>query len=216
MRIGIIGSGRIGGTLARLLTAAEHEIALSHGSDPVALREQIAELGPKARAASSDEVADFGEVVILAIPWQNRQQLPADRLKGKIVVDAMNPYRPDGGLYDLERSTSTEEVAMVLPGSRLVKAFNTLHARDLAVRGQPDRPIEERTALPIAGDDQAAKRVIAVLVEQIGFAPVDSGSLREGGRLQQPGGALYARVVSGAEAEADLHPRGVGIGAQHA
>ncbi len=200
MRIGIIGSGNIGGTAARLLAAAGHEVALSHASGPESLRDQVAALGPRARAVTVEEAAEFGEVVLLAIPWRNRGELPADRLRGKIAVDAMNPYRPDHALYDLGDSTSSEEVAKAVPGARLVKAFNTLQARELASRGAPDRPVEERTALLVAGDDQDAKRVVAELADDVGFAPIDTGSLREGGRLQQAGGPLYLHVMAGAEA----------------
>ncbi len=204
MRIGIIGSGNIGGTAARLLVNAGHEVALSHAGGPESLRERVAALGPRARAVTVAEAADFGEVVLLAIPWRSRGDLPAARLRGKIAVDAMNPYRPDFTLYDLGDSTSSEEVAKELPGARLVKALNTLHAKDLATRGAPGRPVDERTALLIAGDDVDAKRVVAQLVDSIGFAPVDTGSLRDGGRLQQAGGPLYTRVISGADARAAL------------
>ncbi len=202
MRVGIIGSGNIGGTAAKLIVKAGHDVALSHESGPESLRDQVAALGGRARAATIEEAVDFGDVVLLAIPWRSREQLPADRLRRKIVIDAMNPYRPDHGLYDLGDSTSSEEVAKTLPGARLVKAFNSVPAKDLATRGRPDRPIDERTALPIAGDDQDAKRVVAKLVEDIGFAPVDTGSLQGGGRIQQPGGPLYARVVSHKDAQA--------------
>ncbi len=204
MRIGIIGSGKIGGTVAKLFAKAGHEVALSHASGPESLRDQVAALGSRARAVTVEEAADFGEVVLLAIPWKDHRDLPAARLRGKIVVDAMNPYRPDGGIYDLGDSTSSEEVAKTLTGARLVKAFNSLYARDLASQGQPDRPVEERTASPLAGDDQDAKRIVAKLIEEIGFAPVDTGSLRDGGRIQQPGGPLYTRVVSGADAQRAL------------
>ncbi|WP_242359900.1 NADPH-dependent F420 reductase [Anaeromyxobacter sp. SG17] len=204
MRIGIIGSGNIGGTAARLFTEAGHEVALSHASGPHSLRDQVAAPGPRARATTVDEAAEFGEVVLIAIPWRNRRELPAERLRGKIVIDAMNPYRPDFKLYELGDSTSSEEVARVIPGARLVKALNHLYANDLATRGRRDLPPEERVALLIAGDDPDAKRAVANLVEEIGFAPVDTGSLRYGGRLQEPGSPLYGRIVSGTDAQAAL------------
>jgi predicted dinucleotide-binding enzyme len=205
MRIGILGSGHIGGAAAKLLVEVGHEVALAHARGPESLREQVAALGPKARAATVAEAANFGEVVLLAIPWRARDTLPAERLRGKIAIDAMNPYKPDFSLYDLGDSSSSEEVARVLPGARMVKAFNHLRAADLAQRGHPDLPFGERTALFLAGDDQDAKRAVAGLVAQLGFSPVDTGSLRDGGRLQQAGGPLYIRVLSGAQAEALLH-----------
>lgn len=213
MRIGILGSGHIGGTAARLLVGAGHEVVLARRSGPEALREQVAALGPRARAATVEEAADLGEVILLAIPWRDRGALPAERLRGKIAIDAMNPYRPDGSLDDLGDSTSSEEVAKALPGARLVKALNHLRADDLARRGRPEDPFERRTALFVAGDDQDAKRTVAGLVAQLGFAPVDTGTLREGGRLQGAGGPLYLQVMAGAEAEGMLHGVGVGAGA---
>ena len=204
MRIGIIGSGHIGGTAARLLVAAGHEVALAHAGGPESLRQQVEALGPRARAATVEEAAEFGQAVLLAIPWRDRGDLPADRLRGKVVIDAMNPYRPDFTLYDLGDSTSSEEVAKALPDARVVKAFNALHARDLAAHGDPDLPIDERTASFVAGDDQDAKTVVAQLIDDIGFAPVDTGSLREGGRLQQAGGPLYTRVLTAGEARVAL------------
>jgi predicted dinucleotide-binding enzyme len=217
MRIGIIGSGHIGGAAARLFVAAGHEVALAHASGPESLRDQVEALGARARAVTVEQAAEFGQVVLLAIPWRSRGDLPADRLRGKVVVDAMNPYRPDFALYDLGDSTSSEEVAKALPGARLVKALNHLFANDLASRGRTDGPVQERTALFLAGDDQEAKQIVARLAEDIGFAPVDSGSLRDGGRLQQAGGPLYTRVMTGADAEAVLHryEAGSGAGEQH-
>ena len=205
MRIGILGSGQIGGTAARLFSEAGHAVALAHRGAPESLRAQVAALGPRARAATVEEAIDFGEVILLAIPWRSRGELPADRLRGKIVIDATNPYRPDYSLYDLGESTSSEEVARTFPGARIVKALNHLKADDLARRGRPDDMFERRTALFLAGDDPDAKRTVAGLVAQLGFAPVDSGGLRDGGRLQGAGGPLYIHVLAGAEAEGILH-----------
>jgi hypothetical protein len=201
MKIGIVGSGHIGGTAARLFAAAGHEVALSHKSGPESLREQVAQLGEKACAMTVDEAAAFGDVILLALPWRAREDLPAQRLAGKIVIDATNPYRPDSSLYDLGDSSSSEEMLRSVPGARLVKAFNTLFARDLATGGRPDVPLDERTAILVAGDDPRAKEIVSRLIEEIGFAPVDTGGLRDGGRLQQPGSPLYARRITGAEAK---------------
>jgi predicted dinucleotide-binding enzyme len=200
MRIGIIGSGNIGSTAARLFVGAGHEVALSHSGPPESLRELVSRLGPKACAVTPEEAAKFGDVVLLALPWRSRESLPSQALYGKIVIDATNAYAPDHSIYDLGDSTSSEEVEKVIPGARLVKAFNTLFARDLATRGRTDLPLEERTVLFVAGDDEEAKRAVAKLVSQIGFAAVFTGSLREGGRLQQPGSAIYTRVMTPTDA----------------
>ncbi|HYD42617.1 MAG TPA: NADPH-dependent F420 reductase [Anaeromyxobacter sp.] len=205
MRIGILGTGQIGGTAARLFASAGHEVALAHRGGPESLRAQVAALGPKARAATVDEAIGFGEVILLAIPWRSRGELPAERLRGKIAIDAMNPYRPDFSLYDLGDSTSSEEVARTFPGARIVKALNHLKANDLARRGRPEEMFERRTALFVAGDDPEAKRTVAGLVAQLGFAPVDTGGLRDGGKLQGAGGPLYIHLFAGAEAEGMVH-----------
>jgi predicted dinucleotide-binding enzyme len=123
-------------------------------------------------------------------------------LCNKIVIDAMNPYRPEGGFFELGDSTSSEEVLRRMPGARLVKAFNTIYYEHLASRGRKDLPVEERHAIYLAGDDVAAKQVVAGLIEAIGFAPVDTGSLREGGRLQQPDSPIFNQTFTAREARA--------------
>jgi len=195
MQIGIIGSGNIGGTLTRLLAAMGHEVAVSHSGPPETLAPLIEESGGHARACTVVDAARFGDVVILAIPWRNRDALPAGLLKGKIVIDAMNPYSSDGSILDLGDRTSSEMVRDVLPGARLVKAFNTIFAHDLATLGDRDLPLEERIASFIAGDDAQANRVVAELVWDLGFAPVITGSLREGGRKQEPGSPVYTKPL---------------------
>lgn len=204
MKIGIIGAGMIGGTAARLFVQAGHEVALSNSRGPASLHDLVAELGPQARAATVDEAAAFGDVVLLAVPWRRPEGLPRpEQVAGKIVIDAMNPYREGGGLFDLGDSTSSEEVLKRLPGARLVKAFNTIYYKHLATRGRTDLPVDERHAIFIAGDDAGAKQVVARLIEEIGFAAVDTGDLREGGRRQQPESPVYNRIFSaGAAREA--------------
>jgi len=205
MKIGIIGAGHIGATAARLFVRAGHEVAVSNSRGPESLRELVAELGERARALGVEDAARFGEVVLLAVPWRTPEALPSPRaVRGKVVIDAMNPYRDDGGLYDLGESTSSEEVAKRLPGARLVKAFNTIYYQHLATRGRPELPVEERHAILVAGDDDEAKRVVSRLIEDIGFAPVDTGTLREGGRRQQPNTAVYNRPMTGREARQAL------------
>jgi predicted dinucleotide-binding enzyme len=144
-------------------------------------------------------------LVLLAVPWHLTQALPASELvRGKIVMDAMNPYDPAGGFFDLGDSTSSEEVLKRLPGARLVKAFNTIYYEHLATRGRKDLPIEERHAIYMASDDAAAKETVARLIESIGFAPVDTGSLHEGGLLQQPDSPIYNQTYTAREARAFL------------
>ena len=201
MKIGIIGAGNIGATTARLFVNAGHDVAVSNSRGPESLRALVSELGPRARAMTVDDAASFGDIVLLAVPWRSPEALPSPaRVRGKIVIDAMNPYGPGGGVVDLGDSTSSEETLKRLPGARLVKAFNTMWYKHLASRGRSDLPVDQRHAIFVAGDDADAKHVVMQLIEQIGFAPVDTGNLRDGGRLQQPGSAVYNKPMTGVEA----------------
>jgi predicted dinucleotide-binding enzyme len=149
-----------------------------------------------------NDAARFGDLVLLAVPWRSPEALPKpDLVAGKIVIDAMNPYLPDSTIQDLGDSTSSEESAKRLPGARLVKAFNTIYYQHLASRGRTDLPVDQRHAIFVAGDDEDAKQVVKRLIEEIGFAPVDTGSLRDGGRKQQPGSPIYNKPMTGSEAK---------------
>lgn len=201
MKIAILGSGRIGAVAARLFVAAGHEIAIANSRGPESLRALVAELGPKAHAMTITDATRFGDLVLLAVPWHMEEALPAaEVLRGKVVMDAMNPYNPAGGFFDLAGSTSSEIVLRRMPGARLVKAFNTIYYEHLATRGRKDVPMQDRHAIYMAGDDADAKEIVAGLIREIGFAPVDTGSLREGGRLQQPDSAIYNETYSAREA----------------
>ena len=200
MRIGLVGSGNIGGTLAGLLVRAGHEVALSNSRGPETLADRVAELGPSARAATVPEAAVFGDVVVVAIPLGRFRELPAEPFTGKIVVDADNYYpRRDGRIAELEsgEATSTELLARHLPGARVLKAFNTIYFGHLRERGRPAAPARDRLAIPMAGDDSEAKAVLTDLIDQIGFTAVDTGPLHESWR-QEPD-----TPVSGAEVGPD-------------
>ena len=202
MRIGIIGSGNIGGTTARLFAQAGHSVAISNSRGPDSLRGLVEGTDDDLRATTPEEAVEFGEVVLLAIPWRMREQLPpAERFEGKIVIDAMNPYSETSEVLQLEPSSSSEEVARQLPGARVVKAFNTLNFRPLGSEGRRANA-EERLALFLAGDDPDAKAVVAGLIDEAGFEPVDTGSLAEGGRRQQPGSDIYNVPMTAGEARA--------------
>ncbi len=195
MRIGIIGAGDIGTTLARHLAKAGHSVALSNSRGPASLATLVKSLGPNTRALTADDAARFGEIVILAVPWRKPEALPSpDAVSGKVVVDAMNPYSTQGEVIELGEETSSEIVARRLPGARLIKAFNTMYYRTLLTEARP--PGSERLALFLAGDDAQAKALVARLVDEIGFTPVDTGSLREGGCKQQPGSPIYNRPLT--------------------
>jgi predicted dinucleotide-binding enzyme len=203
MKIGIIGAGMIGSTTARLFANAGDEVAVSNSRGPETLAALVADLGARGRAGHVADVARWADVILLAVPWRTPEALPpAATVTGKIVIDAMNPYTEDGGIANLGASTSSEETQKRLPGARIVKAFNTIWFKHLAERGRLDLPIEERHAIFIAGDDEAAKQTVASLIERIGFGAVDTGSLAEGGRRQQPNTALYNKVMTVDDARA--------------
>lgn len=189
MNIGIIGSGNIGANAARLFARAGHDVAVSNSRGPGSLRELVDDIGSNARAATVEEAAKFGDVVLVAIPFFARETLPAEELDGKIVIDATNYYPGRDGEIDFDDLTSSELLAQNIPGARLVKAFNTMYYETLANEGQSGNG--DRLVLFLAGDDEEAKTTVGGLVEEIGFAPVDTGSLRGGGRKQQPGSSIY-------------------------
>ena len=210
MKIGILGSGHVGGTLGRYWAKAGHVVFFS-SRHPDDLQKLAKEAGNGAQAGTLDEAARFGDVLLLAIPWRNRESLPkAELFRGKVVIDAMNPYTAFGSVMDLGGSSSSEEVVKLLPGARLVKAFNTMAFQDL--KAGAFRTGKERWVIYVAGNDADAKQVVSGLIEEIGFVPIDTGSLGEGGRMQQPGTTLYkgwrpllrAKPLTEAEARATL------------
>jgi predicted dinucleotide-binding enzyme len=196
MNIGILGSGRIGATAARLFVKAGHQVAISNSRGPASLSSLINELGSNARAVTDEDAVRYSELILIAIPWTQREQLPDPQLfEGKIAIDATNAYG-NGGIVDLGDSTSSEEVLKVIPGARLVKAFNTMYFETLATEGRPDGPEKDRLVIFIASDDSEAKATVAKLIEDIGFAAVDTGFLREGGSRQQPGSPIYNKPMN--------------------
>jgi 8-hydroxy-5-deazaflavin:NADPH oxidoreductase len=192
MRIGLVGAGNIGSTIARLAVDHGHEVVLSNSRGPDTLADLVADLGDRVRAATAAEAAAAGDLVVVTIPLRSYQQVPVAETAGKTVVDTNNYYpQRDGHIAELDdgRTTSSELLAAHLPGAHVVKAFNSLYFKDLASDGRrPGTP--GRRALPIAGDDAAAKASVAALLDEFGFDVVDAGPLREGRRFQ-PGEPVY-------------------------
>ena len=187
MKIGITGSGSIGATAARLFIAAGHKVALSNSRGPQTLTGLVAELGPQAQAVTVEDAAKFSEMTLIAIPFGKIKALPAEAFAGKIVVDANNYYPQRDGPFpalDADQTTSSEMLAAHLPDAKVVKAFNTIYFEHLAHQGNTALPVDDRRAIFLSGEDAEAKRVVANLILEIGFAPVDLGDLREGGRRQ--------------------------------
>jgi len=197
MKYGIVGAGEIGGAFARRLVDGGHEVVLANSRGPQSLAGLVTSLGPAARAGTIEEAAGAGEVVVLAIPFNRYPQLPAEPFTGRIVIDAGNYDIHRDGRYpqlDSGETTSGQMLAALLPGARVVKAFNTIWYRRILEEGRPDRPAAERLAVPIAGDDPAAKSVVAALAEELGFAPVDTGTLAES-RRQEYGRPVFNQAV---------------------
>jgi 8-hydroxy-5-deazaflavin:NADPH oxidoreductase len=190
VNIGVIGSGNIGATAARLFAAAGHEVAISNSRGPETLEDLVEEIGPGVRAATVEDAAGFGEVVMEAIPFGRYTSLPAERLAGKVFITASNYYPARDGELDLGGRASSELVAEHLSGARVVKAFNTIYFATLRDNGHPEAPVEKREVIFVSGDDGEAKGVVSGLIEEIGFAPVDVGTLAES-RRQEPGSPVY-------------------------
>ena len=185
--IGIIGAGRIGSQIARLAIENDYNVVISNSRGPETLSALIAELGPKARAATAVEAAKAGDIVVVTVPLKNYRKVPVEPLAGKIVIDTDNYYpERDGHIPELDNeSTTTSELLQAhLPTSKVVKAFNHIYAADLTTHGQP-AGAKNRRALVIAGDDKDAKATVTHLLDQFGFDTVDAGPLREGWRIQR-------------------------------
>jgi hypothetical protein len=208
MTIGILGAGRMGLTLARLFLDAGHPVLLANSRGPSTLAAQVAALPPNAAAARREDLVRRTDVVVLATPW-DRTAAAVDGLgpwDGRIVVDTTNNRfgpRPEQ-VYDLGGRGSSEVVAELLPGARVVKAFN--HQPFATLGLELGTAPTERNALFVAGDDAAAKETVAQLIRDIGGEPIDTGGLRDGGRLQSTGGPLagHGRLLTPSEARALL------------
>ena len=185
--IGLIGAGHIGSQLARLAISRGYAVVISNSRAPETLAPLVAELGPNARAATPEEAARAGDLVVVTVPLRNYRQVPVAPLAGKIVIDTNNYYpERDGQIPELDNeSTTTAELLQAhLPASKVVKAFNHIHAAQLTTDGQPSGS-KNRRGLVIAGDDAAAKSTVTNLLDQFGFDTVDAGPLKEGWRIQR-------------------------------
>jgi len=180
MKIGVIGSGRIGGALGEFWVRAGHEVMFSARTlEEVNILLARLNLGPRATAGTPREAAAFGEVVLISIPYAALPQIGrdlAEELKGKVVLETGNPYpQRDGPMaYDARSRGTGVTSAEFLPGVRLVRAFNSVG--DVQLRSQMTRS-RERIAIPLAADDPEAMKVAARLVEDAGFEPVAVGPL---------------------------------------
>jgi 8-hydroxy-5-deazaflavin:NADPH oxidoreductase len=206
LKIGIIGTGHIGGTLARLWVAAGHEVLMS-SRHPDELRGLAQRLGPRAHVGTPREAALFGDVVLISVPYGAEPQIGRDlrtELAGKIVLDTGNPYPQRDGPMAVEARREGTGVASArfLPGVRLVRAFNAINAGDLASEAHRKG---ELYAIPLAGDDPQALEVAEQLVRDAGFEPVVVGPLSRA-REFDVGTRVYTQLMTAAELRAALGP----------
>lgn len=204
LRIGIIGTGNIGGALAEHWSKAGHELLISsrHSDE---LKPLAAKLGPRVRVGTPREAAAFGDVVLISVPYNALPQVGKDyakELAGKVVLETGNPYPHRDGdmaLKAREQGTGVASKAF-LPGVKLVRAFNAIYAADL--RGKANRA-GALAAIPLAGDDQDALAVASRLVRDAGFDPVVVGDLSQARRFDV-NAAVYTRLLTAEELRKEL------------
>ena len=204
MKIGIIGAGHIGGTLARRLSALGHDVSIANSRGPDTLTSLAAESG--ATAVTVREAARGKDLVIITIPEKSIPDLPKDLFASgdrAVVVDTGNYYpQRDGRIAAIEDGTPESQWVSQQLGRPVIKAFNTMHAKHLMERGR-GADQAGRLALPVAGDDPDAKALVLRLIDQLGFDAIDAGTLADSWR-QQPGTPVYGMELGGDEAEKAL------------
>lgn len=192
MKIGIVGAGGIGQAFASQVAKIGYEVIVSNSRGPESLAEVVKQLGPRTKAGTRQEAAQ-ADMVVVAVRWPQLRaalsELPP--WKGRILIDCTNPIvKPGFPLLELNGSTSSEVVASLAPGARVVKVANTLPRALLAA--DPNQA-GGHLVLFMSGDDDVAKEDVSVILDKVGFAIIDLGGLASGGRMQQiPGGLLTA------------------------
>jgi predicted dinucleotide-binding enzyme len=203
--IGLIGAGHIGSQVARAAIASGYDVVISNSRGPETLTDLVSELGPRARAGTTQEAATAGDLVIVAIPLKAIGEVPVEPLVGKVVIDTNNYYPGrDGNIAALDEGslTSSGLLQVRLPNAHVVKAFNHIYARQITTDGTPPRT-RNRRALVIAGDDLVAKAQVAELIDGFGFDVVDVGPLAESWRIE-PGTPGYVTRLNSEELTAAL------------
>jgi len=196
MKIGIIGAGNIGGNLTRRLTALGHDVTVANSRGVESLAELVAETGAKAATAAT--AANEADLVVVTIPEKNIPDLPKGFLdganEGVVVIDTGNYYaqRRDGLIAEIENGVTESRWVSNQIGHPVVKAFNGIYSVNIIEKARPQGD-SDRMALPVAGDDPAAKKIVMDLIEELGFTAVDAGTIDESWR-QQPGTPVYGLV----------------------
>jgi predicted dinucleotide-binding enzyme len=182
--IGFIGSGNLGGNIARLAVVAGHQVVLSNSRGPETLARTVAELGPLASAGTREEAAAAGDIVVVSIPVTAFADVPVAPLAGKAVIDTSN-YGPerDGHIPELDDASLTSSGLLLryIPDAGVVKAFNTIYFRHLLSLARP-AGAADRSYLPIAGDSAPAKAAVTAFIDSVGYDVVDAGTLADSWR----------------------------------
>ncbi|PZD73299.1 hypothetical protein C1752_02406 [Acaryochloris thomasi RCC1774] len=200
MRIGIIGSGNIGGALGRLWAQAGHEVFFS-SRNPETLSELVEKAGSNAQAGTAEDAIAFADIILEAIPFAATMSLSADALAGKTLITASNYYPKRDGDVEVSAPSQSEALAQKLPKTTLVKAFNMMFADEMEARANGQT--EDELAIFYAGDNPEAKTTVAQLIKEAKFVPIDVGSLANGHYFQN-GAPLYAERWSKKEAQEAL------------
>jgi predicted dinucleotide-binding enzyme len=200
LRLGIVGAGKFGTTLARAAVAAGYDVVMSASGPPDVIALTVDVLAPGARTASTEEVVGEAEIIVLAVPTHRFRELPRDLFAGKILVDAMNYWEPVDG-EDPELATAAGGTSVVVqerfPSARVVKSLNQLGYHELDEHNRP-KGAPDRIAVGAAGDDRLAVREVMRLVDRLGFDPVDVGPL-ENGLALEPDGSPFAATYTADE-----------------
>jgi predicted dinucleotide-binding enzyme len=200
LRLGIVGAGKFGTTLARAAIAAGYDVVMSASGPPDVIALTVDVLAPGARTATSEEVVGQADIIVLAVPTHRFRELPRDLFAGKILVDAMNYWEPVDG-EDPELATAADGTSVVVqerfPSARVVKSLNQLGYHELDEHNRP-KGASDRIAVGAAGDDRLAVREVMRLVDRLGFDPVDVGPL-ENGLALEPDGSPFAATYTADE-----------------
>jgi predicted dinucleotide-binding enzyme len=200
LRLGIVGAGKLGTTLARAAVAAGYDVVMSSSGPPDTIALTVDVLAPGARTATTEEVVNHADIIVLAVPTHRFRELPPDLFAGKILVDAMNYWEPVDG-EDPELVSAVAGTSMVVQerfrSARVVKSLNQLGYHELDEHHRP-KGAPDRVAVGAAGDDRLAVREVMRLVDRLGFDPVDAGPLENGVALE-PDGSPFAATYTADE-----------------
>jgi predicted dinucleotide-binding enzyme len=200
LRLGIVGAGKLGTTIARAAIAAGYDVAISGSgrADDIALT--VGVLAPGARAVTTDEAVRHAEIIVLAVPTHRFRELPRDLFAGKILIDPMNYWEPVDG-NDPELASAADGTSVVVqeqfPSARVVKSFNQLGYHELEENRRP-KGAPDRIAIGAASEDRLAVRTVMRLIDRLGFDAVDAGPLKNGVALE-PDGSPFAVTYSADE-----------------